>query len=290
MNIIITLLIFALVLFTYLHVYYHLKTGNDLEVFEVSNLSKERLEEVCNLRQPLTFFLNIECFKELTIKEVEKNYNSFDIKLRDISGNNYSDLFLPIVFSKAKLAIANSNNFYSESNEDFLNDTSLLKVLKLNDFFLRPPALMNSNYDYILGSTDISTPLRYNLNYRNYFIMLEGSAIVKLTPPKNKKYLYPNYDYDNFEFKSSINPWNVQQQYKHDFSKIKCLDVTLEKGKILFIPSYWWYSIKFTTNDTTILNFKYKTYMNNLAILPEYIKYFLQKQNIKHNILDKIQI
>ena len=69
-----------------------------------------------------------------------------------------------------------------------------------------------------------------------------------MTPPRSSKYLYPIKDYDNFEFRSSINPWNVQDQYKKDFDKIKCLELTLEPGKILFIPAYWWYSLKFEDN------------------------------------------
>ena len=30
--------------------------------------------------------------------------------------------------------------------------------------------------------------------------------------------------------------------------------------------------------------------MNNIAILPEYFKYFLQRQNIKHDVMKKINI
>ena len=289
MNIIITIFIFAIVLFIYLHIYYHIKTSNDLEVFEVSNLSKDRLEEVCNLRQPLTFYLDINCFDSLSINEIEKTYNSFDIKLRDMSGNSNSELYLPLTFNKARTVIKKSNIYFSEQNEDFLNETSLIKTFKLNDFFLRPPSLMTSNYDYIMGSSNATTPFRYDISYRNFFVVLDGSITVKVTPPKNKKYLFPYCDYDNFEFRSDVNPWNVQKQYKQDFSKIKCLDINLDKGKLVFIPAYWWYSIKFNSNETIILNFKYKTYMNNLAVLPDYIKYFLQKQNIKHNIIKNIK-
>tara|TARA_A100001011_G_C14294719_1_gene837920 strand:- start:220 stop:1095 length:876 start_codon:yes stop_codon:yes gene_type:complete len=289
MNIIITIFIFALVLFIYLHIYYHIKTSNDLEVFEVSNLSKERLEEVCNLRQPLTFYLDINCFNTLNINEIEKTYNSFDIKIRDISGNSNSELYLPIIFHKARTVINKSESYFSEQNEDFLNETSLIKTFKLNDLFLRPPSLMTSAYDYIMGSINVTTPLRYDISYRNFLVVLDGTVTIKLTPPKNKKYLYPDYDYDNLEFKSPINPWNIQNKYKDDFSKIKCLDVNLDKGKLLFIPAYWWYSIKFNSSETVVLNFKYKTYMNNLAILPHYIKYFLQKQNIKHNVIKNIK-
>lgn len=289
MNIIITLFIFAIVLFIYLHIHYHIKTSNDLEVYEMTNLSKERLEEVCDLHQPLTFYLDVNCFNRLNIPKIKDDYNSFDIKLRDVSYNANSELYLPVIFSKAILALENGNSYYSENNEDFLNETSLIKTFKTNDFFLRPPALMNSYYDLIIGSLNTTTPLRYNISYRNFFLVLDGSITIKLTPPKNTKYLYPDIDYDNFEFRSKINPWYIQSEYKNDFNKIKCLDVSIEKGKIIYIPAYWWYSIKF--NDTaTVLNFQYKTYMNNVAIIPHYIKHFLQKQNIKHNIIKNIKI
>ena len=96
MNIIIIVLIFFLVLFIYLHIFYHLKTSNDLEVYELSNLSKERLEEICDIRQPLTFYLDIEVFDKLDKENILANYSSFDIKLRDTSIKSDSELFLPI--------------------------------------------------------------------------------------------------------------------------------------------------------------------------------------------------
>lgn len=290
MNIIITVFIFVIVLFLYLHIYYHFKTSNDLEVFEVSNLSKERFEEICNLRQPLTLDLDINCFNQLNTSEIDKLYGSFDIKIRDISGNTNSELYLPIIFNKALLVINEdkTSNYYSENNEEFLKETSLIKNLKTNDLFLRPSALMSSTYDYLFGSLNTKTPFRYDINFRHFLILISGSATIKLAPPKSSKYLFPDKDYDNFEFRSPINPWDVQKQYQHDFSKIKCLDVNLEKGKLLFIPAYWWNSIKFNTKDTVILSFKYRTYMNNIAILPEYFKYLLQKQNIKHNVIKRL--
>jgi len=287
MNIIIILFIFVIVLFFYLHIYYHYQTSDDLEVFEVTTLSKDRFEEICNLHQPLTMELDINCFNKLTTPEINKLYGSFDIKMRDISGNTNSELYLPIIFSKALLLINEdkTSNYYSENNDEFLKETCLIKILKTNDYFLRPPALMSSTYDYMLGSQNTKTLFRYDINYRHYIIVICGSATIKLAPPKSSKYLFQEKDYDNFEFRSDVNPWNVQIQYQSDFGKIKCLDVNLNKGKLLFIPAYWWNSIQFNTSDTVILSFKYRTYMNNVAILPEYLKYFLQKQNIKHNIL-----
>ena len=39
--------IFMIVLFIYTHIYYNLKTSSDLEVYEVDNLSKDKLEDIC---------------------------------------------------------------------------------------------------------------------------------------------------------------------------------------------------------------------------------------------------
>lgn len=290
MNAIIIILIFFLVLFIYLHIFYQLKTSDDLEVYELSNLSKERLEEICDLRQPLTFYLEIGNFNPLHKENILNDYRSFDIKLRDTSINSETEIFLPISLDKGLIVLSEDKNqkFYSENNHDFLDETSLIKVLKANDGFLRPSMLAYSKYDYIMGSKNTTTPLRYDINYRNYFVVLKGSVKIKLTPPKSKKYLHKINDYDNFEFRSPINCWDIQEEYKQDFDKIKCLEVTLDPGKLIFIPAYWWFSFKFDDSDSIMLNFKYRTYMNIVAILPHIFISFLQKQNIKHTFIQKI--
>ena len=290
MNIIIVVLIFLLVLFIYLHIFYHLKKSDDLEVYELSNLSKERLEEICDLRQPLTFYLEIANFDKLHKENILHEYGSFDIKLRDTSIKSETEIFLPIVLNKGLVVLSEdkTQKFISENNRDFLEETSLIKILKANDAFLRPSMLAYSNYDYIMGSKNTSTPLRYDINYRNFFVVLKGLVKVKLSPPKSNKYLYTIKDYDNFEFRSPINAWNIQDEYKQDFDKIKFMDVTLDPGKLIFIPAYWWYSLKFEDNDCIILNFNYRTYMNIAAIFPQMFLSFLQKQNIKHNLIHKI--
>lgn len=291
MNIIIIILIFSIVLFSYLHIYYHLKTSNDLEVYELSFLSKERLEDVCDLRQPLTFYLNTEVFNSLSTSNIYELYSSFDISLRDCSANSKNtELFIPIILKKGLDVIKEDKNkrFIMEHNQDFLQETSLLKTLKANDVFLRPGMMIYSYYDYIMGSVNANTPFRYEVNYRHYLMVLSGSVTVKLAPPKSTKYLYPENDYDNFEFRSPINPWNIQEQYSTDFERIKCLDIVLNKGKVLFIPAYWWYSLKFEGADSVIISFRYRTYMNSFAILPKLFTSYLQKQNIKHEFTQKI--
>ena len=135
-------------------------------------------------------------------------------------------------------------------------------------------------YDYIFGSNNTQTPLRYSLNYRNYYLVTNGNITIKLFNPKSTKYLYPKKDYTNFEFISPVNTWNVQDTYKSDFDKIKPLEVSLKEGDIIYIPAFWWYSIQF--NDvSSIVMFKYRTYMNTIAISPHILMYFLQQSNVK---------
>jgi ribosomal protein L16 Arg81 hydroxylase len=120
-------------------------------------------------------------------------------------------------------------------------------------------------------------------------MVTQGSIKIKLSPPKSSKYLYPINDYENFEFKSVINPWNPQTKYKADFDKIKCLEIVLTPGKLLYIPAYWWYTFKFNEN-TSVSCFKYRTYMNNIAISPKIFMYALQNQNVERKIVKKLDI
>ena len=92
---------------------------------------------------------------------------------------------------------------------------------------------------------------------------------------------------ENFEFKSPINPWNPQPKYRADFDKIKCLEIMLTPGKMLYIPAYWWYTFKFDEN-TSVSCFKYRTYMNNIAISPKICMYALQNQNVERKIAKSI--
>jgi hypothetical protein len=179
--------------------------------------------------------------------------------------------------------------YFSENNSEFLQETGVIKNMRYNDEFLRPYMVSNCNYDILLSSYNCITPFRYEINYRNYFILTQGKAQIKMAPPQSIKYLYPVYDYENFEFRTPINPWNPQAKYTADFDKIKCLEFTLTPGKTLFLPAYWWYSIKFDEN-TSISVFKYRTYMNNLAILPYVGLHALQIQNVKRDVVKKINI
>jgi hypothetical protein len=147
----------------------------------------------------------------------------------------------------------------------------------------------NCFYDIVSASQNAETPLQYNVNYRNFYLVTYGKIKIKLIPPKSARYLYPTDDYENFEFRSPLNPWDIQRQYKADFDKIKTLEIELVPGKIVYIPAYWWHSIKFIEPLTTVCAFKYRTYMNTIAILPKLCLKTLQRQNTKREIVKKVR-
>ena len=288
-----TIFIFCIVLFIYLHINFHLKVSDDLEVYEIDQPSKDKLEEVCDLRQPVTFDYKVSgLIDECNIDYISKNYGAFDIKVRNIKEyDDISELYLPLTLNTAMEIFRKDTNsrFISENNYDFLEETSVIKNYRYNDNFLRPYSLCNCIYDFMFSSNGTQTPLKYELNYRNFFLVTQGSIKVKLIPPKSSRYLYTIKDYDNFEFLSPVNPWTVQAQFKADFDKLKTLEITLNKGQIIFIPAYWWYSFEFAEN-TSICVFKYRTYMNNVAISNHLLVSMLQNQNVKREIVKKKDI
>jgi len=215
LNWIISIFIFCLVLFIYLHIHFHFKTSNDLEIYEIDNVSKEKFEELCDIRQPIIFpFENEKVINNTCYDYIHSQYNSFDIQIREsafrkLSDNNNNtkprstnidsdvDVYVPLSLSLANKLFVDDDTerYYSANNTDFLKETGVIKSFQYNDEYLRPYMLCNSQYDIMTGANNTVTPFKYELNYRNFFLVTQGSIEVKMTPPKSSKYLYPVKDY-----------------------------------------------------------------------------------------------
>ena len=289
----IAILIFCIVLFLYLHIYFQLKTSNDLEVYEIEQPSKDKLEEICDLRQPVIFdYQNDSLLETCKVAAILEHYSAFDVKLRNVKEvDDNTDLHIPVTLKAAISLLSGDKDakYISEKNGDFLEETGIIKNYKYNDAFLRPPMVSNCFYDFLTASQHTETVLQYSVNYRNFYLVTHGSIKIKLIPPKSARYLYPVEDYENFEFRSPLNPWTIQRQYKADFDKMKTLEIELTPGKIIYIPAYWWYSIKFMEPLSSVCVFKYRTYMNTVAILPKLCMKTLQRQNTKREIVKKVR-
>tara|TARA_B100000902_G_C27307899_1_gene916625 strand:- start:2337 stop:3233 length:897 start_codon:yes stop_codon:yes gene_type:complete len=288
MYILANILILLITIFLYINIYFNLNTSDYLEIYEIDNISKEKFEELCNIKQPLFFDCNKLdinlSFPDINIDYLKKIYGNFDILLFD---NNNQNLGIPVdIISAYELFKKDlSNNYISEYNYNFLEETTLIKSFKTYDYFLRPLNVTNTFYDIICGSLNSYTKLKYSLNYRNIFYVNEGSVEITLTPPCNKKFLHVNNYNDDLEYYSDIDIFNIDEKYNKDFNKVKFLRKILNKGQFISIPAYWFYSIKILEHNTLISSYKYRTYSNNLAILPTILHNFLKRNNIKRNFI-----
>ncbi len=287
MNYLFEITIFFIIAFIYLHVNYHFKTSNDYEIYELDELTKDKLNEVCDLRQPVVFYYDNPISETCRFSKLSSETGGLDVKIRDISEINDSDeLYIPLTLHNSVKLLKGDNEtkYITEKNGEFIKEVGLDKHFKMNEEFIKPYLANVSEYDMLSGSNGSYTPLRYDLNYRNYYYVTEGSVSVKLTPPNSGKYLTKEKDFENFEFRSPMNPWNVQKQYETEFSKLRFVEITLTPGMMFQIPPYWWYSMRFTPN-TTLVSFKYKTIMNTVSIAPLLFVHLLQSFNIKRKFM-----
>jgi hypothetical protein len=115
--------IFCIVLFLYIHVYAQIKTSNDLEVFEIDNPSKEMLEEICDLKQPVLFNYTNNIISELfSKKNLIKSYSGFDVNIRNVGKpRTYSTddlLYVALNINDACNLIDANANANANANDD----------------------------------------------------------------------------------------------------------------------------------------------------------------------------
>ena len=269
-------------LFIYIHVRYQLKTSNDLEVYNLCNVTKEILEESCDKKQPI--IVDYDDCEWLDYIINKTNMNTL-INTYPFHSINNSETKTSITLDSLRIRTENKDeenkdslvDIYSTNNKNFIEEVGLNRKIMGCDLFLRPYLSCDNTYDIMMGVKDKSSVLTQHLNYRNYFIVTQGKVKIKLIPPMYSKYLPKEKDYVKMEITSPINVWNVADKYKDTYSNVKSLEISIEKGKLLYIPAYWWYSIQFETN-ASVTSLQYMTYMNKIAILPDliyakYIKY-----------------
>jgi hypothetical protein len=277
-----TLLIFLIILTLYFHIVYHLKKSNDLDIYETIYTNKQQLENICKLRQPIIFnYLDLpSCERDTLLSSFpNKEINVINNESRETIPLKISDSFE--LFKKAP--------YYSCNNQSFLEETHILSFMKKMENDIKPLFTGKSIYDLLLGANKSFTPLQYEINYRNFFLVTDGSVKIRFAPPISEKYLEPEIDYETLVISSPFNVWsngineNGTNENENDLQKlqnIKFIDIVVPKGKMVHIPPYWWYSIQFSDN-ASIVSFKYRTYMNILTILPQIFLQILQLQNMK---------
>jgi len=267
------------------------KKSEDLDIYEMDYSSNQHLQEICEIRQPVLFnFFAVDpnFFYDLSHQSIVK-YGSYDVKIKDAhdyfkEDKNVDAVALSLTSTLNLFENDNAAHFFSENNEDFLDESGILKIMQSMDDFLKPDFTIRRNYDLCFGSANSVTPLRFHTNYRQYFCVTTGKIHVKMTPWKSHKYLHPIMDYENYEFRSPIHPVNPQDHFAKDYEKTKFLEFDVLKGYVLYIPPYWWYSIEYSETNTFVAGVSYMTTMNCVSNLPNLTIHWLQRQNITKKI------
>jgi len=283
METIINIFIFIVLLFLYLHIQSQLRRNEDLEISEMDYSDNESLQEICELKQPLLFDykpVNKEFFDAVTVDSLF-THESQDIKVKETSDENSDYILLPFRSANSLFISDTKSRYFSENNSEFIDETGHVAFFEDNNLYLKPAFNVNAKYDFIIGSGGATTPLRYHTCARKFLCVNSGKIHIKLTPWKSRKYLFPLKDYENYDFRSPVNPWTPQDEYANEMSKLKFLDFDVVSGYVLNIPPYWFYSIKLSdSKDNLVTTFTYDTAVSFLTNIPNYFMYYLQQSNI----------
>jgi hypothetical protein len=258
------------------------------------------LQEVCDVKQPVLFEYNSvspDLYSEINSEKLDA-CGIYEVKVKDIkdyyleSDSSSPDyVVLPLQSANNLLKSDTHSSYFTENNHDFVEDANLYQFFHANDEFIKPPTTVITKYDIMMGSSGAYTPLRFHKDCRRFISTLSGKITIKMTPYKSSKYLSPINDYENYEFRSPVNVWAPQKKYKTDVSKLKFLEFDVMPGYMLYIPPYWWYSIKFSHGQETIVSgFTYNTMMNCITNIPNWALYYLQQHNTKTRIAKTIAI
>jgi len=294
MSSIVNIILFVIVLFLYLHIAHQLKTSEDLEIYEMDFTTNAHLQEVCDVKQPVMFeytSISPDLYSEITPDKLDE-CSIYEVKVKDIKdyyletdGSSPDYVVLPFQSANKLLKSDTHSSYFTEQNHDFIEDANLYQFFHANDEFIKPSATVLTKYDIMMGATGTYTPLRYHTDCRRFISTLSGKITIKMTPYKSSKYLSPIKDYENYEFRSPINVWAPQKKYKSDIGKVKFLEFDVMPGFMLYIPAYWWYSVKFSgSQDTLLAGFTYNTVMNCITNIPNWTLYYLQQHNTKTRI------
>jgi len=279
-------LIFIVILFLYVHIQEQYKKSEDLEIYEMDYTSNEHLQTVCAMKQPVLFefFLQEDPIKEGPIKKINDiSDDNAEVKVWDT--NDYfkgtSTSTDPILLTnRSFINLAKSDpkgRYFSVWDQD--KDSDDYEVFKDVDAFFCPKLCAHSGYSLLSGASEAKTSLSYHMNDRNFLFVSSGRISIKMTPWRSRKYLDTIKDYDNYEFYSRLNPWIPTPTGESD--KIKWLNFDVGAGHVVYIPPWWWYSIKFSSIDTRVASFKYQTYSNILAHIIDNSRYYFQFHTTK---------
>ena len=216
--------------------------------FNIINTTKYIINEIKKINEDtLNFEKRIEPFSVLFQNEIIKNKT------------NYSNFIENIMNDNKSFNIINEENIYSIIN----NNEKLTKIhRRIFSKYLKNPLLNKDllNIGIFLSEGKSSIIINgHSENTENFICLTKGNIEIILIPPNERKFVYPfKIEFGQFIY-SPINFFNQQIQSYPNFKKTNRILINISIGDCLYIPSYWWRSIKTNKNEHfQFLTLKYK--------------------------------
>ena len=190
----------------------------------------------------------------------EKRIEPFSVLFQNeiiINKTNYSNFIENIMNDNKSLNIINEENIYSIFTEN------LTKIhRKIFSKYLKNPLLVNDLLNIGIFISEGKSNIIINghsENTENFICLTKGNIEIILIPPNERKFVYPfKIQYGQYIY-SPINFFNQQFQSYPNFKKTNRILINISIGDCIYIPSYWWRSIKTNKNEHfQFLTLKYK--------------------------------
>jgi hypothetical protein len=74
-------------------------------MYEVDQASKDKLEEICDIRQPVLFDFENDTIMETCSREsILNNYHAFEVKIRNVKDTNTNlEMYMPVSLSEISM-------------------------------------------------------------------------------------------------------------------------------------------------------------------------------------------
>lgn len=250
MNYIIFFCVFFITIFVYTHIRYHIKKINQLDIYDMGYIEKTALEEVCRLKQPVTFIINDNSIEsDFSLKSMSTKFSTLSMKVYHLSD-------VPLSVSLNELnALLHKEDYTSYNNTSVTSDPIIKNALGNLDIYLAPPLTIRKSYDLWVGSQDASLKNKQHYYYRQYLYITNGYIECTIKTPDGQK----------------------QQS------------IIINQSEILFIPPYWTYDITFK-NNAFVCVYRYDTYFSILSRLPKLCMEYIDSKHELHYSLKTIPL
>ena len=220
---------------------------NSSDAFNITNITnfiQDKLLE--NNKTKITPEIRDDPFSEFFKKDFKYYTTTYtDLFNKNVSslikGNYFiNDLDINTVIEKGKNVIQNN----------FLQNNKILKEMEIREISYNEV----KKFVVVSGHYEIS----------NQFLCInEGEIDLLLVPPQDKRYVYPFNKYGPINY-SRVNFFYGGKETHDkfpDFSKASKIFINLMKGECVFIPAFWWVSLKTvkSSNFNQYIILKYKS-------------------------------